>query len=360
MDCLKRASAIAGMIISAAITVVIIMAVWMAVFDEAIIVGSIRVPPSVASNGFTDYVAAMKLRDVVNQLVNHAKSTMKAYPVVIESDIPDMIVPKYNFSIQSIAALIRYVLKIRNREAVAGAIYVQDEKLFLELQVNGAGYYVSSKGVDGNEPAVLFNNEAAAATLRFTEPYILASTEYQACQEENCDALQILDGIIENASSEGQTARAYNLKGLIFHSLGYCDQALDAFESGIAASANFSYLYANLADLLMDLGQQHTGRREAFYGELGFNGEKNLKSALCEASEAKKYYSESEANLRKAIELDPHNTNFHNSLGTLFDLLGRGEQAVMEHRKANPNFEPEAGGFVPMTHLSVCAEEVNC
>ena len=81
---------------------------------------SISVPESLSKSGYTDQVAAARLRDAIRGVIEGAATAMHGSDVSLHSESPDIVVPKLGIPFNAVAQLARTLLGSHRWHIVSG------------------------------------------------------------------------------------------------------------------------------------------------------------------------------------------------------------------------------------------------
>jgi Flp pilus assembly protein TadD len=317
----------------ASICAVAIIAVllWKALTQKTIAVAPISVPRMLAENGYTAEVAAQRLHDALNKVVEDAHSRKNGPEVALQADLPSIVVPAIGLSLETVAADIRTFFRIAGRWNISGEFTIGQKQLLLRLRMNGKDFYLSPSGVDPERPDDLLA-PAAEQVFELTDPYIAAASLYQ---RDPGKCLAMAKRIIaDRPQTDPSVPWAHNAVGSVLRDQHKTEEAIAEYRKAIELSPRIAIFHSNLGGPLTD--QDKTDEAIAEYGKaieldpreaLAHNG---LGVALIAHDKTE----EGIAEYRKAIELDPRDAAPHNNLGLVLSFQGQTEEAIAEYRKA--------------------------
>jgi hypothetical protein len=134
----------------------------------------LSVPKPVAEAGFTADVAALRLRDVINNLAAQARTSMPHREIKQQADVVDVVVPTVGLSVQTLTAKVRTLFGVKRRQTISGEFTMESGLLYLTLRLDGKLFFTSPKGADRERPVDLLA-EGAGAARRATQPSIFAA-----------------------------------------------------------------------------------------------------------------------------------------------------------------------------------------
>jgi len=91
---------------------IIVVLLWKALTQKTIAIAPISVPKTIAENGYTADVAAQRLHDALNKVVEDARTSKQGPEVALQADLASIVVTTIGLSLDTIAA---------DRSAGAGA-----------------------------------------------------------------------------------------------------------------------------------------------------------------------------------------------------------------------------------------------
>lgn len=229
--------AIVAAILGTASVIVVAVVVIDALVAQTISVQPLTVPKSVAEAGFTADVAALRLRDAINQLIVQAKTSMPHREITQQADVVDAVVLS-GVSVQTLAAR----FGIKRHQNLSGEFTTENGVLFLTLRLDGKPFFASAQGADRERPVDLLA-DAARAALRATQPYIFAVLVYDS---DRSLSLSIAESIIATSPIGSlETRYARNLKGNVLRDLGRRDEAMAEYKAAIALDPTIAIPPAN-------------------------------------------------------------------------------------------------------------------
>ncbi len=291
----------------------------------------ISVPKEVADRGYTDRIAAARLRDAILHVTEQAAFPVSGTNVSLHAEAPDIVVPKLGIPLDAIAAVARTLFGARQWRSIAGEFVERDKRLWLRLRMNGRDFYSASDGVDPDRPDEAMN-AAALAVLGATSPVIIAALYAQSDQDR---ALTLAARIMRDLPQKNENVPwAYILAGVIMIDRRQDEDADRAFRVVIKTDPRNAFAHNDLGYVLWDrhrlaelVGEfrraiQIDPRVAAFHSNLGLalSDQHNRDEALAE--------------LHRAIKLDPRAARAHNNLGYALYGQHRLDEAIGEYRRA--------------------------
>jgi hypothetical protein len=148
----------------------IVVLLWKALIQKTIAIAPISVPKTVAENGYTADVAAQRLHDALNKVIEVAHSNKQGPEVALQADLPSVVVPTIGLSLETIAADIRTFFHIPGRWNISGEFTIAQKQLWLRLRMNGRDFYTNASGVDPERPDDVMA-PAAETVFELADPY---------------------------------------------------------------------------------------------------------------------------------------------------------------------------------------------
>jgi hypothetical protein len=254
--------------------VIIAALLWEALTQKTIAIAPISVPKTVAENGYTADVAAQRLHDALNKVVEDAHLRKKGPEVALQTELPSIVVPTIGLSLETIAADIRTFFHITERWNISGELTIAQEQLWLRLRMNGREFFRSPNGVNPKRPDELFA-PAAEQVFEQTDPYIAAASLYQ---RDPGKCLEIAKRIIADRPETDQSVPwAHYAVGNVLSVQHKTEEAIAEYRKVIELDPRLAVVHGALGDAL--IAQNKTDEASAEY--------------------------------RKAIELDPHDATSH-------------------------------------------------
>jgi hypothetical protein len=146
--------------------------------QELVTIEPISVPKALSENGYTPEVASRRLRDALGDYALKANSFMKSPTISPRDELPNIVVPKIDISLDTIISSIRTFLHYGNRRNIAGEFIIRDKLAWLRLRIDGREAYTSPIGFDTERCDELLA-AAAPAVMEIIRPYLVASTLYE-------------------------------------------------------------------------------------------------------------------------------------------------------------------------------------
>jgi len=250
-----------------------------------------------AESRYTADVAAQRLHDALNKVVEDAHSRKNGPEVALQADLRSIVVPTIGLSLETVAADIRTFFHIAGRWNISGEVTLAQKQLWLRLRMNGRDFYASANRVDPERPDDLLA-PAAEKVFELADPYIAAAYLFR---RDPSKSLEIASRMIaDRPDTDPSVPWAHNAVGNILSDQHKTREAIAAYRKAIELDSRF--------------GLPHIGLGLVLFGQ-GKNDE-----AITED--------------REAIKLDPRSAEPHGALGLVLFALGKTEEAIGECRKA--------------------------
>jgi tetratricopeptide (TPR) repeat protein len=221
----------------------------------------IAVPDRLAEFGLKPDIISAKLIEDIRQIEKQAAKNWQTKGVIshvsLAGEHPDISIPGAGISIASVVSYLGPLLGDRAAR-ISGEITGTGRDVFrVTLRFNGIVLYASQRDIGVNE----LDQELTAAAESIvgrTEAYVYAEYLYPERTEE---AKVAINNIIDNGlESDEDTAKAYNLWGLILHGEGRRDAAIRKYETSISLAekygiADFAAPHINLGNTLFESGR---------------------------------------------------------------------------------------------------------
>jgi tetratricopeptide (TPR) repeat protein len=327
----KELAAVVLSVVSVCAVAVILVLLWQARTKTTLAIAPISVPKTVAESGYTPDVAAQRLRDALNKVVEDAHSRKIGPEVALQADLPSIVVPTIGLSLETIAADIRTFFHIPGRWNISGEFTNAQKQLWLRLRMNGRDFFTSPNGVDPERPDELLA-PAAKNVFELVDPYIAAASLFDR-DPDKC--LEKARRIIADRREKDPIVRwAHNLVGGVLRKQHKYKVALDEYQKAIELDSGDATFHYNLGNVLND--QHETDEAIAEYQKaieldprFGWPHD-----GLGTALRAQGKTDEAIAEYKKAIELDPRDATTHYSLGVALSDQHKTEEAIAEYKKA--------------------------
>jgi tetratricopeptide (TPR) repeat protein len=298
---------------------------------DLVTIEPISVPKMFSENGYTAEVASRRLRDALGDYATKAKTSMQSPNITPRDELPNIVVPKIDLSLDTIVSAIRSFLNYGSRRAISGELTIRGKLAWLRLRVDGQEVYSSQNGLDPDNFDELFA-AAVPAIMERIRPYLVAAVAYDS---DPMLAMQKADDIIARLPDNDINVQwSYVLKGIYFERQKDSEQGEKAFRKAISLNRNHHVAYVNLC---ISLRQQN-----------------KLDAAVAECRRAIRiapHFSDAHANLgftldlqnklddavgeyQRAIELNPKDESSRNNLGLILSLRGNLDGAIKEFRRA--------------------------
>jgi len=309
---------------------IIVVLLWKALTQKTIAIAPISVPKTIAENGYTADVAAQRLHDALNKVVEDARTSKQGPEVALQADLPSIVVPTIGLSLETIAADIRTFFHFAGRWNISGELTIAQKQLWLRLRMNGRDFFASPKGVDPKHPDELFA-PAAEKVFELADPYIAAAS---LADRDPGKCLEVAKGIIASRpETDPSVPWAHVLVAYVLIAQHKDEEAIAESRKAIELVPRFAVAHNNLGAALRD--QHKTEEATAEYRKaieldpLFAVPHIGLGNALSDQHKTE----EAIAEYRKAIELDPLFALFHYNLGVSLHNEGKTEEAIAEYRK---------------------------
>jgi tetratricopeptide (TPR) repeat protein len=305
---------------------------------EVITIDPISVPKLFSDNGYTPEVASHRLRDALVNFATNAGTSMRGPQIALRGDLPDIVVPKIDISIDTVVSSVRNLLHYGNRRTVSGEFVFGGKLAWLRLRVDGRDVYSSPHGFDIENPDALLT-AAASAVVETFQPYLVAAALYESDPQQ---ALEKANAIIAGSpDTDSNVQWSYVLKSRFFNDHADYDQGKIAAETAIHLNDENQVAHNNLGFALRAQGEIDKAVAE-FRDAIELDPRYalphiNLGLALMDQGKAGEAFDE----YRRAIQLDPKTALPHNNLGFALNAQGRFDEAITEYRRAivlNPKF----------------------
>jgi hypothetical protein len=211
------------------------------IFQNTINIDAISVPKVLSDGGYTEGVASAHLRDsiqkVVGQVVQNSRTAKAGPQVLLRTDIPDIIIPKFVIPLESISKFISRYFGLNLWHNLSGDFVVSDSKLKLRLRLDGKILYFDPDGVDLGSPDVALDR-SVNWVLVSASPYI-AVMAYMPTDPEK--ARSIARNLADESESKGEDVGwSYNVLGVF----SYKDHKYDAAEQWFDKALDATKMYA--------------------------------------------------------------------------------------------------------------------
>ena len=333
---------------------------------DLITIEPISVPKKFAENGYTPEVASRRLRDALGDYARKAGTSMKSPSIAPRDELPNIVVPKIDLSLDTVVSSIRSVLHYGNRRTISGEIVVRGNLAWLRLRVDGEEVFSSPNGFDPENPDELLV-VAVPNAMDKIRPYLVASTIYngdpkQGAQkaDEIIDQLPVhdvnvqwahilkgqflIDEIKDYVQAESVLRRAISLDeansvahnnlGTALQRRGELDAAIEEYRRAIKLDSKYAMPHFNLGFALREQGKLEEAIAE-YYRAIKLDSKmasSYYNVAIILADQGKP--EEAMAEYRRAIKADPLDARPHNNLGTVLRKQGRLDEAIVEFQKS--------------------------
>jgi tetratricopeptide (TPR) repeat protein len=302
---------------------------WKALTQKTIAIAPISVPKTVAENGYTADVAAQRLRDALNEVVERAHSRKNRPDVALQADLPSIVVPTVGVSLETIAADVRTFFHIPGRSNISGEFTVVQNRLRLRLRLNGQDIFTSPDGVDLERPNELLA-PAAENIIELADPYIAAASLFKRDPRKCLEKARRI--IVDNRETD-QIPWAHNLVCVILLGQHNADDAIAECKKAIDLAPRLSVPHVSLGNALRDQHRFEEAIAE-YRTAIALDPRYSIAHhGLGIALEHQGTTNEAIAEYRTAIDLDPLDAFIHTSLGFALRKVKTGE-AIAEYQKA--------------------------
>jgi Tfp pilus assembly protein PilF len=269
--------------------------------EHVTVIEPIMVPKVLAESGYTQEVAARRLRDAMATFVASANTRMDQPEVALNSELPNVVVPTVGISLDAFMSSMRTLLRITRTQSIAGELTIANKELLLRLRLNGREFYTSTQGGDPEKPDEVLKT-AAPEALKKIRPYVVAVSLRNTDPEASLDLANWI--ISELPEHNENVAWAYNLKGNLLRERRNFPSAEEAYGRALLLGRN---------------------------SKIKANAHNNLGLLLQDRKELQKAADE----YRKAIDLDQNFPTAHYNLGRVLRVLGHNEKAIAAFREAD-------------------------
>ncbi len=179
---------------------------------RTISIDPLSVPKAVAERGYTDQIAAARLRAAIIRITEQAAFPVPGTNVSLHTETPEIVVPRLGIPLDAIAAVARTLFGTGRWRSVSGEFVERDKLLWLRLRMNGRDFYAAPVGVDPDRPDEAMNS-AAKAVLGATSSVIVAAWYARSDPDR---ALTLAAHIIRDLPERNENVPlAYLLAGVI-------------------------------------------------------------------------------------------------------------------------------------------------
>jgi tetratricopeptide (TPR) repeat protein len=216
---------------------------WDDLTEKTIAISPIAVPRMLVENGYTADVAAQRLQDALKKVAEDAHDE-QGTEVLLQADLPSIVVPTIGLSLETIASDIRTYFQIARRRNISGELTIAQKQLWLRLRIDGRDIFTSDKGVNPERPDDLLA-PAAEKVFELADPYIAAA----ALRER--DPAKSLKIAKQNESAPW----AHNLAGIILSHQHKTEEAIAEYQKAIKLDPHNARPHHNLAIILRAQGK---------------------------------------------------------------------------------------------------------
>ena len=293
-----------GKCLTALVVLVVLIIVYQGLTRRVTVVDTISVPRVLADRGYSQDVAAQRLRDALEKFSAPLKTAittpdMTGSEVALHAEQPDIVVPTVGISLDAVMSLLRSLLRSTRSQSMGGELTIDNNKLWLRLRLNGTEFYRSKEGVDPENPDAVFT-AAVPEIMRKISPFMLAQSLFDGKKVD--EAFELSKWITTNRpENDWNVAYAYNLRGVILRLRKQYPAAEEELRKAMGADRQFDQPHITLGDLRKETGK------------------------LPEAVEE----------YREAMRINPDDSLAHNQLGIALGESGRVQDALQEFREAS-------------------------
>jgi tetratricopeptide (TPR) repeat protein len=326
-----------GKCLTAIVILVVLLIVYQGLTRHVTVVDTISVPKVLVDRGYSQDVAAQRLRDALAKFSAPLKTTIttadaRASEVALHAEQPDIVVPTVGISIDAVISLMRSLLRSTRSQSMGGELTIDNDKLWLRLRLNGVEFYRSKQGVDPQNPDDVFT-AAVPEIMRKISPYLLAQSLYNSKKLD--EAFDLSKWITTNLpENDWNVAYAYNLRGVILTLRKQYPAAEEELNKAMEANRKLDQPHVSLGDLRRDAGklpqaieEYHKAIRLAPDDALAHN---QLGIALGDSGQLQDALQE----FREAAKIAPTRAVYHNNIGVALHRLKDDDGAVAEYRQA--------------------------
>ena len=342
-----------GKCLTALVVLVVLLIVYQGLTRHVTVVDTITVPKVLADRGYSQDVAAQRLRDALARFSAPLKTAITTADattseVALHAEQPDIVVPTVGISLDAVMSLLRSLLRSTRSQSMGGELTIDDGKLWLRLRLNGVEFYRSKQGVDPENPDAVFT-AAVPEIMRKISPYLLAQSLYNSKKLD--EAFDLTKWITTNLPQDDwNVAYAYNLRGVILTLRKQYPAAEEELRKAMQANSKFDQPHVSLGDLRREtnkLPEAIAEYREALQlnpdDPLAHN---QLGIALGNSGQE----PDALAEFREAARIAPTRALYHNNIGVALHRLKDDDAAVLEYQEA---IELSADYSLPRENLVV-------
>ena len=203
----------------------------------------ISVPKTLAEHGYTDRVAAARLRDAIRAVIARAYEQQFRSDILLHAEAPEIVVPRLGIPLEAIAGAGRTLFGARRWRSVSGEFVERDGRLWLRLRINGRDFYSAPDSVEADNPDAAMQT-AALAVLGATSPSLVA-TWFAASDPDSALALSARI-VQELPESSPDVIWAYVLTGNILLERNQRLEAEKVYREAIRADPSNRFAHNNL------------------------------------------------------------------------------------------------------------------
>jgi Flp pilus assembly protein TadD len=298
---------------------------------DLITVEPISVPKMLSEDGYTPEVASRRLRDALSTYAGKANTSMKSPSIAPRDELPNIVVPKIDLSLETVVSSIRSVLHYGSRRTISGEMIVRGKLIWLRLRVDGQEVFSSPDGFSLENPDELFV-AAVPVVMEKIHPYLVASTLYDGDPVKGIEKADKIIAILPPSNVNVQWS--YILKGHFLMRQKDYVRAESLFRTAIHLNEANSVAHFNLGNALRDQNKHEQAiaeyRRAIEIDPKDADAHVNLGSVLSQQLKL----VEAIAEYRRAVEINPTEAVAHFNLGVILDYQGEFDEAIKEYREA--------------------------
>ena len=315
----------------------IALAIWIAVLltmaiprPHSLVLAVVTVPDSLDKSGFTDKVVTQRLADAIRSAQERADTWVGETNLELRQDTVDIVIPKADLSLNSIAGAVRHLFPTSWFHDVSGEITENGKALSMRLRLNGRVVVAESvSGADGMDALI---DRAAIGILKIVSPYAAGAALFTDGDLAGADAVanEILDTYsVDNENYDPATF----LKGQIAMERKHDDAAVAIFtQMRDRASSLFGIGLARADE------DRFPEAIEAYRAAIALkppkvviaDAENNIGSIMQQLGKDKDAIVE----YREAIRSNPKSARPHYGIGIIFANQGKDDAAIAEYRAA--------------------------
>ena len=342
-----------GKCLTGLVVLVVLIIVYQGLTRRVTVVDTISVPKVLVERGYSQDVAAQRLRDALARFSEPLKTAvttadLTTSEVALHAEQPDIVVPTVGISLDAVMSLLRSLLRSTRSQSMGGELTIDNNKLWLRLRLNGVEFYRSKEGVDPENPDEVFT-AAVPEIMRKISPYLLAQSLYNSKKVD--EAFELSKWITTNLhENDWNVAYAYNLRGVILRLRKQYPASEEEVRKAMQADKQFDQPHITLGDLRRDTGKLPEAIAE-YRLAIRLNpddalGHNQLGIALLDSGGLQAALQE----FREAAKIVPTRAVYHNNIGVALHRLKDDDGAVAEYQRA---VELSADYALPRENLAI-------